>query len=81
MGNKCDLKDGKKVKEEDIKDFCEKNNIPYYETSAKDNINIDKAFMKACELMHEKLLKEETEFISEPKNLVISHRAKKSCCS
>ena len=40
FGNKCDLVDQRKVTEEEAKSFADKNEIPYFETSAKDNINL-----------------------------------------
>ena len=80
IGNKCDLENEIKVNKEDITYYCENNNkMPYFETSAKDNINVEAAFNKACELMLKKLLEEEVN-IPEPKNLVVSHRVKKGCC-
>ena len=79
LGNKSDLLD-RKVKEEDIKYLCEKYKMPYFETSAKNNINIEQAFVKAGELMHEKLEEEEKEIPTDPKFVNISHRVKKTGC-
>ena len=51
LGNKSDKIDERKVTENDIKQFCEKHpNITYFETSAKNNTNIDEAFYKIAEL-------------------------------
>ena len=45
LGNKCDKEGERKVPESKIKQFCaSKGNIPYFETSAKDNVNVDIAF-------------------------------------
>lgn len=41
LGNKCDLRDSIKIKEEEINNFVEKYDIDYFEVSAKKNINID----------------------------------------
>ena len=81
LGNKCDKENEIKINIDDITYFCQNNNnMPYFETSAKDNINVDIAFNKACELMHKKLLEEE-ENLDEPKYLRISHKIeKKECC-
>ena len=45
LGNKCDLDEGlKKVSAKEAREFCEENNFLFYETSAKDNQNIEEAF-------------------------------------
>ena len=45
LGNKCDKEGDRKVAETKIKQYCDvKNHMPYFETSAKDNTNVDKAF-------------------------------------
>ena len=49
IGNKVDL--GQRVvRRETAEEWCSQNaNMPYYETSAKDNINVEKAFVSAAE--------------------------------
>ena len=44
FGNKCDMKDQIKVKEEDIKKMQDKYKFTYFETSAKDGTNIQTIF-------------------------------------
>ena len=45
LGNKCDKESEIKVQEQKIRQYCEtKNNMPYFKTSAKDGINVEKAF-------------------------------------
>jgi len=45
LGNKCDLAQRRQVSESKAKVWCKsKNNIPYFETSAKDAVNVDQAF-------------------------------------
>ena len=47
LGNKCDNEIERKVQESEIKKYCEsKSNISYFETSAKDNTNVEAAFEK-----------------------------------
>ena len=51
LGNKCDLKHIKAVSEEEIKKFCVENNLEWFETSAKEDINLKEAFNKIVELI------------------------------
>ena len=44
IGNKCDLENDRKVSIEEGKNFAEKKKFIFLETSAKDNININKVF-------------------------------------
>ena len=51
LGNKCDKEMEIKVQESEIKKYCEnQSNMPYFETSAKDNTNVEAAFEKVSEL-------------------------------
>ena len=40
VGNKIDLKDNRKISKEDAENFCTKNNLKYFEVSAKERTNI-----------------------------------------
>ena len=44
LGNKNDLKSSIEVDRDDIENFADEENIIYYETSAKENFKISKAF-------------------------------------
>ena len=44
FGNKCDDKENIKVTTEDIDEIKEKYNLKYFETSAKENINVKEVF-------------------------------------
>jgi len=50
FGNKCDLVDERKVTQEEIDEFCQKENIDYFETSAKEKIGISEGFEKIAAL-------------------------------
>ena len=51
LGNKCDKEMEIKVQESEIRKYCEsQSNMPYFETSAKDNTNVEAAFEKVSEL-------------------------------
>ncbi|KAK9178438.1 hypothetical protein WN943_027628 [Citrus x changshan-huyou] len=45
VGNKCDLTDKKVVSYETAKAFADEIGIPFMETSAKDSLNVEQAFM------------------------------------
>lgn len=44
VGNKCDLEGSRKVSQEEANAKAAEWNVPYVETSAKTNVNVDKAF-------------------------------------
>ena len=54
LGNKCDLKE-RQIKKEDAEDYAENKKIPYYETSAKNNINIQESFKAIAEEAYKKI--------------------------
>jgi len=43
-GNKCDLIGEREVSEKDARALADKIGCPYFETSAKEHINVDEAF-------------------------------------
>ncbi|TKW24781.1 hypothetical protein SEVIR_3G072200v4 [Setaria viridis] len=45
VGNKCDLVDSKVVDTEKAKAFADSLGIPFIETSAKESINVEEAFL------------------------------------
>ena len=58
FGNKCDLADQRKISKEEAESFAKKNDIPYFETSAKDNINLEEGLDKIIEDAYAKSGKE-----------------------
>ena len=50
IGNKCDLKN-KNVSDDELNAMGNKKNMPVMETSAKDRINVDEAFLKLVEMI------------------------------
>ncbi len=65
IGNKCDKEDRKvilliQVSESKVKQYCsQKGNIAYFETSAKDATNVDKAFEEVARLAFKREQKED----------------------
>ena len=54
LGNKCDCKEKREVTEEDTKKMIERFKLPYFETSAKENINITEAIQKLANDVYKK---------------------------
>ena len=85
MGNNCDLEDKRQVSYQEGKDFAAKNNLIFFEASAKDNINIKEAFELLTEEMinsnknEEQKFKKKTIHLSSGKNGV-SSKNKNGCC-
>ena len=46
FGNKCDIIEGRKVQNQEAQNLANDNDLMYFETSAKDNINIKEGFTK-----------------------------------
>mmetsp|Transcript_14635 Transcript_14635/g.20330 ORF Transcript_14635/g.20330 Transcript_14635/m.20330 type:complete len:208 (+) Transcript_14635:67-690(+) len=44
LGNKCDMLEARQVTKSQAQEWCEQNKIPYFETSAKENTNVEQAF-------------------------------------
>ena len=60
VGNKCDLNDRRQVSTEEGLYLSEKNNMLFYETSAKDGINVEEIFLYSANIYQEKLIKDIT---------------------
>ena len=54
FGNKCDLVEKREVEDEEAQEFAKNNNLEYFETSAKENINVKEGFIKIAEEAYEK---------------------------
>jgi len=65
IGNKCDLNNERKINFEKGKELALKYNMKFYETSAKNNININESFLELInditKIYNKKFLKEESE--------------------
>ena len=55
IGNKLDLKDDRKVTEEEGKKFAKKKGMLFFETSAKTGKNVKEVFKKSVEFIAEKI--------------------------
>ena len=48
VGNKCDLEDKRQVSYEEGKELADKNQLLFFESSAKDGINVDEIFLNSA---------------------------------
>ena len=60
FGNKCDLTNKREVTKEEIDKLCEQEDLIYFETSAKENIQIQEGFTKISTLAFKECQKEDT---------------------
>ena len=63
IGNKCDLEDKRQVSLKELKELADKEKVNFYETSAKNNINLKEVFNKIVELIFEN--KDDEEILKE----------------
>ena len=82
LGNKSDLKDERKVEEESAKNFAEKLNYKYFETSAKEGTNIENAFKAMADLLMDPQTREIINNKRHRGNSVLTKKnnIKKGCC-
>ena len=87
IGNKLDLKDERIVAIDVAKQFAEKNNLKYIETSAKDGTNINESFQAIIDLLFDGKSSEEilNEFAKQDSPLLtvddsMKVKKKKLCC-
>ncbi|XP_077995431.1 ras-related protein Rab-35-like isoform X2 [Glandiceps talaboti] len=83
VGNKNDCPDRKVVESDDAKKFAEQMGVQLFETSAKENINVEEIFNAITELVIEKKKQrvyrdKENEGTVKVKRQ--SHKSKKKCC-
>jgi len=51
VANKVDLEDRREVTQREMKDWCAKHNLQWFETSAKEGSNVDRAFEEVARLV------------------------------
>jgi GTPase SAR1 family protein len=79
VGNKCDLPN-RIVSTKDQEEYAKLMNMPFFEVSAKENINIEEVFLELIKLMHtckEKFIKEPAIKLDKPKK---DKDPEKQCC-
>ena len=76
FGNKSDLIDKREVTKEEINELCEKENLIYFETSAKKNTGIKEGFSKVASMAFKMFGKVQ----GKGQKLVIKKKKKTKCC-
>ena len=76
FGNKSDLFDKREVTQEEINELCEKENLIYFETSAKKNTGIKEGFSKVASMAYKMFGKVQ----GKGQKLVIKKKKKNKCC-
>ena len=79
-GNKIDMKEERKVKEEDGKIMAEEFGFPFNETSAREGININETFEDLVERIDSVYSKLDINIKKKKKNKLYKGKAKSSCC-
>ncbi|KAH9678710.1 ras-related protein rabd2c [Citrus sinensis] len=84
VGNKCDLTDKKVVSYETAKAFADEIGIPFMETSAKDSLNVEQAFMAMTADIKNRMASQPAMNNARPPTVQIKGQPvnqKASCCS
>lgn len=85
IANMCDKASERRVPEQEVRDWCARSHgtpIPYFETSAKEGINVDQAFQHVCELALAQERSQEEAYI--PQTLKVTQEKKvddQGCCA
>ncbi len=81
IANKCDLTDEREVSRSDIETKALDINVEYFETSAKENINIDEAFNTIIEKVYKGVYTRPRGFnLNNPENKSNNGFIIKKCC-
>jgi len=75
--NKVDKENEREVTKKELKDWCDSQNLPFFETSAKDSINVDKAFEELSRVVLSRTKTEDIKYATVDLNL---NQSKKSDC-
>lgn len=75
FGNKLDLKEDRRVKEEELDAFAKENNYMYAEGSAKTNENVEDCFTRMAEIVSTVVTQ-----VQEPNVNLQSQKEQKGCC-
>ena len=83
LGNKNDMKEEIKIKDEEIEKYCkEHNNMPYFSVSAKSNENVEEGFTKVADLSFNRYTQNDEMPLPDIKPIQVQNltEKKKGCC-
>ena len=85
LANMCDRASERRVTEQDARAWCAEGRsvpIPYFETSAKEGINVDQAFQHVCELALAQERSQEETYVPQTVRMTQEKKQEEpSCCS
>jgi Ras-related protein Rab-10 len=81
LGNKCDMEDKRQVPKEKGDEIALQHHIPFLETSAKNNVNVEKAFLDLAQAILNKAPGKDLNTPSKPSvDINKKDGTKSSCC-
>lgn len=81
LGNKCDMDDKRQVSKERGESIAREHSIPFLETSAKTNINVEKGFMDLAQAILSKTPGKDSDGRQPGVDIHKSESGKSKCCS
>lgn len=79
IGNKCDVENGRQVTKKQGEELSKKYNIPFYESSAKLDINVKNVFQELAEAAIDKKINDDDNSVDLSRPTLKNH-AKGGCC-
>uniref|UniRef100_UPI00398E5B88 ras-related protein Rab-10-like isoform X2 n=1 Tax=Pristiophorus japonicus TaxID=55135 RepID=UPI00398E5B88 len=77
IGNKCDMLVARQVSWDNGKRLAQEHGMQFFETSAKEDMNIDKAFAA----LGEEIVKKNTKFLPNADAVIIKESSVQTCCT
>jgi len=62
LANKVDLEDKREVSQKELRDWCSRQNLAWFETSAKEGANVDRAFEEIANLVIQNMKPEDIQY-------------------
>jgi Ras-related protein Rab-2A len=75
IGNKCDLDTRRQVSYEEGERFAKENSLIFMETSAKNQTNVEEAFLKTSEIIYENIDKGVYDLSSEKSGIRVGNES------
>ena len=80
VGNKCDLKDERKVQKEEGEKIAKEYNVKFYEASNKDGINVEESFRELINIILSRMPDHIKKIKTTKKNQLSKEKLKKRSC-